>query len=390
MTTQAIVLKPGKDKPVLHRHHWIFSGAIARSPSFTDGDMLPVENFQGEHLGFGYFSRHGSIAGRMVSFDQTPPLQAIQNNLKDAIALRTILFNQSETNAYRLVNGEGDMLPGLIVDKYNDLLVVQFTTLGMDRLRSEVVAILSDLLAPKAIYEKSVGSFRREENLPDVEGVISGSWTGDVAILESGLRFTVDPVRGQKTGFFLDHRMMRQRVRELAKGKRVLNCFSYTGGFSVYALAGGATQVDTVDLARDAIERAKRHVEMNGFSLEGNGFYAEDVFDFLRQKPLDYQLVILDPPAFAKKKKDVVAACRGYKDINRVAMEKMPSSSLLLTSSCSYHVDPALFQTVVFQAAAEAGRTARIIGRHVLAPDHPINLFHPEGDYLKSLLIFLD
>ncbi|MBS0655614.1 MAG: class I SAM-dependent rRNA methyltransferase, partial [Verrucomicrobia bacterium] len=194
-----------------------------------------------------------------------------------------------------------------------------------------------------------------------------------------------------KTGFFLDHREMRQWVRQLAKGKRVLNAFSYTGGFTVYALAGGATRVDSVDISKEAVAKACAHVTLNGFDAESQGFVCEDLFVFLReQATLPYDLVILDPPAFAKRQKDVVQACRGYKDINRLAMQKMPPHSLLLTCSCSHFVDEELFQKVLFQAALEAGRQVRIIGRHRLAVDHPINIFHPESNYLKSFLLFIE
>lgn len=183
---------------------------------------------------------------------------------------------------------------------------------------------------------------------------------------------------------------MRQWVRQLAIGKRVLNAFSYTGGFSVYALAGGAKSVDSVDISQEAIEAVKRHVNLNGWDTQGLGFFCEDVFAFLRENELPYDLVILDPPAFAKRQKDVIPACRGYKDINRLAMQKMPSQSLLLTCSCSYYVDEELFQKVLFQAALEAHREVRIVGCHRLAPDHPINLYHPESSYLKSFLLFLE
>jgi 23S rRNA (cytosine1962-C5)-methyltransferase len=232
---------------------------------------------------------------------------------------------------------------------------------------------------------------RREEGLLDEEGVLYGTLpTDELVVRENGLLFAVSVVEGQKTGFFLDHREMRHGIRLISSGKRVLNCFGYTGGFSVYAAAGGAKQVDTVDISGGAIAGARRNMELNGFSSAAHQFVEGDVFAFLRESPLDYDIVILDPPAFAKKKKDIVQACRGYKDINRIALQKMPKGSILLTSSCSYYVDPVLFQTVVFQAAVEAGRQVKIIGRHQLAFDHPINLCHPEGEYLKSLLLYVE
>lgn len=390
MTTKIVTLKPGKDKPIRNRHHWIFSGAIQSLPDFTDGSILPVQSSNEHFLGYAYFNRKSAITGRMISFDATDPIQSIKQNIDKAITLRQNLFDAKETNAYRIINGEGDCLPGLIVDKYDNLLVVQVSTLGMELLKDKVVSYLQEKCRPTAIYEKSTLPTRKEEGLSDKEAWLWGASISEVEIKENNLKFIVNPEHSQKTGFFLDHRNMRQLVRSLSKGKRVLNAFSYTGGFSIYALAGGATSADSVDISENAIEMARRHTRLNGFDPDLQGFYQADVFKFLREKELNYDFVILDPPAFAKKKKDVVQACRGYKDINRLAIQKMPPKSMLLTCSCSHHVDEVLFQQVVFQAAAEAGRGVRIISRHHLALDHPVNIFHPESDYLTSLLLYID
>ena len=378
-------LKPGKEKPVLNRHHWIFSGAVNHLPPHEPGEILAVESANSHHLGYAYFNRKSSIVGRMVSFDEEP-LIAIEKALLNAINFRKTLFDSS-TNAYRVINGEGDGLPGLIVDRYADHLVIQISTLGIDKLRSFIVKILDRELAPKAILEKSLSPSRNEEGLKPLQQVLKGEVAKKIAVLENGIKFLVDPVDGQKTGFFLDQREMRSLVKEKAHGKRVLNCFSYTGGFTAYALAGGASQADSVDISASAIEEAKTNCSINGF--EESGFYAEDAFEFLRKDKLDYDLIILDPPAFAKRAKDVVAACRGYKEINRTTLQKMPKGSTLITCSCSYFVDEKLFQQVIFQAAAEAKRTVRIIGKHRQAEDHPVNLFHPEGTYLKSLVLYV-
>lgn len=391
MSDRSVTLKPGKEKPVRNRHHWIFSGAIAKLPEFTNGDCLQVCSSTGEKLGWGYFNTKTMISGRMLSFDETLPEDAISRNLEAAVAMRSRLFDHATTNAYRLVNGEGDLLPGLIIDRYNEVLVVQISTLGMQKFRPMIVEWLVKNLTPRSIYEKSLLPSRKEEGLHDEQGALFGEVPSQgVEILENGLRFFVSILHGQKTGFFLDHREMRDQVMTLAHGKKVLNCFAYTGGFSIYAAKGGAAAVDSVDISASAMQLAERNMELNGFASDAHHFYAEDVFDFLREKSLDYDLVILDPPAFAKRQKDVVSACRGYKDINRLAMEKMPAGSVLLTSSCSYHVNEELFQTVVFQAAVEAGRTVRIIGRHRMAADHPVNICHPESDYLKSLLLYIE
>ena len=386
----ALVLKAGKDKAVRQRHHWIFSGAIHRMPDVDAGELLPVESREGERLGWAYCNRNCSIVGRMVSFGSDEPLAAIRNNIASAIACRAQLFDPQKTNAYRVIHGEGDTLPGLVVDRYADVLVVQVSTAGMEMLKPQILEMLRQgMPSCTTIYEKSRIPSRREEKLRDFEGHLWGKAVDEVAVLENGLKFLVSLKDSQKTGFFLDQREMRSWVGAWSKNKRVLNCFSYTGGFSVYALWGGATQVDSVDISAGAIVYARGNVELNGYTTQGNHFYAEDVFTFLRERPLPYEMVILDPPAFAKRKEDVISACRGYKDINRIAIQKMPAGSMLLTSSCSYHVDEKLFQTVLFQAAAEAGRTVRIIGRHRQAMDHPINIYHPEGDYLKSLLLYI-
>jgi 23S rRNA (cytosine1962-C5)-methyltransferase len=388
--SRCVTLKPGRDKAIRQRHHWIFSGAIQTLPSFEDGDFLPVYSADDQLLGTGYFNRHSGIVGRMVSFDDTPPLESLEQRLEAALRLRQGWFDPQQTNAYRLINGEGDGIPGLIVDVYDQVIVLQSSTKGMDRLKPWIVAWINRRLSPQTIYEKSLLPSRREEGLQDVQGYLSGIEQQEISFKENGLLFTALLSKSQKTGFFLDHREMRQWIRELSKGKRVLNAFSYTGGFTVYALAGGAKNVDSVDLSEDAIEAAKRHVTLNGWNSQRMGFFCEDVFFFLRQHELNYDLIILDPPAFAKRKKDIIPACRGYKDINRLAMQKMPSQSLLLTCSCSHYVDEELFQKVLFQAALEARRQVRIVGSHRLGADHPVNLFHPESAYLKSFLLFVE
>lgn len=385
-----VILKPGKEKAIRNQHHWIFSGAIASSPKSMEGELLPVYTHENELLGSGYFNSQSSIIGRMVSFDATPPLEAIRKNMQAALLLRKELFVKEKSDSYRLINGEGDFLPGLIVDQYGKVLVMQIATLGMERIKQELIEGLVNELQPSAIYEKSTAPTRKEEGLPPCERFCFGSSPDQIQIEENGLRFLLSLSEGQKTGFFLDHREMRQWVRQLAGGKRVLNSFCYTGAFSVYALAGGAVHVDSVDVSEKAISLAQQNIALNGFSDDRAGFHVKDVFEYLRSHEMNYNLVILDPPAFAKRQKDLIQACRGYKDINRLAMQKMPKRSLLLTSSCSYYVDEPLFQKVLFQAAREADRKVRILGKHRLAADHPINICHPEGDYLKSFLLYIE
>jgi 23S rRNA (cytosine1962-C5)-methyltransferase len=388
MKERAVILKKNRDKPIRHRHHWIFSGAVQSLPEFEDGDILPVLSNEGEFLGSAYFNRKSAIIGRMLCFDRTPVRQSIEQSLLGAIAMRKELVEPAGS-AQRLVNGEGDGLPGLVVDRYGDVLVIQVATLGMEKLKPVILGHLLAALSPRSIYERSDLPTRREEGLPEFQGHLYGEKVDNVEIVEDGLRFLVEIPGSQKTGFYLDLREMRGLVRSLAGGRRVLNCFCYTGGFSVAALAGGASCVDSVDSSEPAISLAKRNLTLNGFSGDENRLVVADVFEFLRRELPAYDFIILDPPAFAKKKADIVPACRGYKDINRLALSKIGPRGLLLTLSCSHFVDETLFQQVIFQSAAEAGRGVRVIQRHRLAYDHPINLFHPESEYLKALLLYV-
>lgn len=386
----AVVLKPGRDKAVRNRHHWIFSGAIRDLPGFEDGAILPVRDARGELLGHGYFNRKSSITGRMVAFGDELPEAAVRRSLERALALRAGFFDPAVTNARRLVNAEGDGLPGLIADLYDDILVLQIATLGMEKLKPFVVEVLSGALRPRAILEKSDLPARREEGLDTSEAVLFGEPVDRVRILESGISYWVGLTEGQKTGFYLDQRESRRLVRECAAGRRVLNAFAYTGSFSVCALLGGALKADSVDSSAAAMALAQDNFELNGLGSDSGTFFTADVFEFLREPALDHDFIILDPPAFAKKRTDVVAACRGYKDINRLALQRVRTPGLVLTFSCSHFVDENLFQQVVFQAAGEAGRRVRILQKHRQAFDHPVNIYHPETAYLKGFLLYVD
>jgi 23S rRNA (cytosine1962-C5)-methyltransferase len=387
MDENAVILQPGKDKAVRNRHPWIFSGAVRRLPPLEPGEIRPVLAADGAFLGSAYFNPRTSIVGRMLAFDQTPPLDALRNSLRRAAALRRAFFGENGASACRLVNGEGDDCPGLIVDRYADLLVLQISTLGLERLKDLVLEELEALYAPRAIYEKSNLPSRREEGLPPREGPLRGETPEAVEILEDGLKLLVDIAAGQKTGFYLDQREMRRLLRRLALGRRVLNAFSYTGAFTVAALAGGAVAADSVDASAKAVAAARDNCLRNGFAADRLGFIEADVFEFLRRESLAYDLIILDPPAFAKHKSEVNAACRGYKDLHRLVFEKAPEGALVMTFSCSRFVEERLFGQVVFQAALEAGRRVRILQRHHQAFDHPVSVYHPESDYLKGLLL---
>lgn len=387
---ESVILKPGKDKAVRNRHHWIFSGAVRSLPDFENGSLLPVTTAEGELIGHACFNRKSSIIGRMVSFGPEDPRDALRRRVREALVLRRRYFDRKKTNAYRIVNAEGDGIPGLIADLYNDVLVVQIATLGMEKLKLFLLELLVSELGPRTIYEKSDLPSRREEGLAPYEGLLYGESAGEVRIREEGLKFLVNIIDSQKTGFFLDQREMRKLTRELAGGRRVLNAFGYTGAFSVFALEGGAILADTMDISDRALELARRNVELNDLPETAGNFIAADVFDFLRRPDLDYDFIILDPPAFAKKRPDVVPACRGYKDINRLAIRNVRPGGLVMTCSCSHYIDAHLFRQVVFQAAAEADRRVRIIQEHRQAVDHPVNIFHPETAYLKGLLLYVD
>jgi 23S rRNA (cytosine1962-C5)-methyltransferase len=387
---ESVILKPGRDKAIRNRHHWIFSGAIQSTPDFENGSILPVQSSGGDMLGHAYFNRGASITGRMVSFGQTLPEDAIGQNLERAIELRRRFFDPAVTNAYRLINAEGDFIPGLIADLYDDVLVLQVGTLGTDRLKPLLLDLLVEKLKPRSVYEKSDLPSRREEGLQDYEATLYGEAVDRVRILEEGLPFLVNITGSQKTGFYLDQREMRKLVREQAAGRRVLNAFAYTGAFSIYALKGGAIRADSVESSENAISLARENFKLNGIPADSGSFFAADVFEFLRRPDLDYDFIILDPPAFAKKKSDVIPACRGYKDINRLAIQKVRPRGLVLTFSCSRFVDEGLFQQVVFESALEAGRRAQILQRYRQPFDHPINIYHPETEYLKGFLLYVD
>ncbi len=387
-TYPSVTLKPGREKSLLAHHPWIFSGAIATLPDFEDGTLLGVTSATGRHLGFGYFNKRSQIIGRMLTFDQTDPKVAMRLHIQQAIALRKSLYG-TRTNALRLINAEGDFCPGLIVDMYDTVCVIQISTLGMERLKAWIVDLLKELLSPSWIVEVSTSPSRKQEGLSPIKQTLWGNECESIIVHEESLRFVVSPLKGQKTGFFADLREMRLLVAELSHGKRVLNCCSYTGAFSCHALAGGASFCASVDISKEACAQVTEHMKMNGFSADRHQEYVADVFDFLKDEKLDYDLVIIDPPAFAKQKSDIKKASKGYFEINRFAMAKMPKQSLLLTCSCSYHVNEELFRTILFKAANSAGREVRILQAHRLAFDHPLNIYHPEGSYLKSFLCYL-
>lgn len=391
MEKEKVILKKGKEKIIHQRHHWIFSGAIHSFPkSYENGTLLPVYSFEDQLLGYAYFNKKTSLTGRIVSFNEKDPLLTLKNNILEAYDLRKTLFNEKTTNSFRIIHAEGDFCPGLIVDKYAEYLVIQIGTLGMENLKPFILAQLKELFPVKGIYEKSLSSSRIEEGLPLRETLLWGEIPDRIVIQEEGLRFFVSVTEGQKTGFFLDQRAMRLLISSLSHGKKILNTFSYTGGFSIYALKGGAQHVDSLDASSKALALAEENVILNGFNPKKHHSFNADVFSYLRDKKnLDYDLAILDPPSFAKKRSDKESALNGYTEINSQAMKKMPAKSLLLTCSCSYFISEEDFKTMLFRAAKKAKREIKILSSHHQSFDHPINIYHPENEYLKGFLLYI-
>ncbi len=375
-----------------NRHHAIFQSAITSPPAAEDGSIVEVKSVKGEFLCYATYNSEAYICGRAIAFDRGDPMETLRRNISRAVAMRKSLAGTEDTNCWRLINAEGDGIPGLIVDQYGDIIVMQLTTMGMDKLRDWIADLLFGLCKPKAVFEKSTGGSRKKEGLEPKEGWVKGEGPAKFEVKERGLKYVIDIAGSQKTGFFLDQREMRTLVRTYAKGRTVLDCCSYVGGFSVNALAGGALAADAVDYDQVAIARAKEHVKLNGLNTEAFGAYPNDTFEFLRKRPMPrkYDFIVLDPPAFAKRSTDLEPAKKAYTDMNRMAFDILPANSLLLTCSCSYQMDQQLFQTAIFHAARQAKRFVRIIQRHRHAVDHPINLYHPEVDYLKSLLLWVE
>jgi len=388
-----VVLKRGREKPVLNRHPWIFSGAIKNiEGGCADGDIVTVVDSRGSFLAQGYLNRRSQITVRLLSWieEETIDRSFFRHRLEQAIAIRRPLREDQATNAYRLVNAESDFLPGLVVDRYNEYLVIQFLTLGIERWKREIVSLLGELFPSRGIYERSDVEVREKEGLSPATGLLAGQERPAlVHILENGHRFIVDIQQGQKTGFYLDQRENRQKLTKYCCGKRVLNCFAYTGAFAVYAIGAGAKKVVNVESSAGALKLAQRNMALNGFDGRDDEYVEGDVFQVLRQyrdEGRSFDLIVLDPPKFAYSKSQVQAACRGYKDINLLAMQMLRPGGILCTFSCSGLISPDLFQKVVFGASVDAGRNVQIIERLAQGFDHPILLSFPESEYLKGFI----
>ena len=386
-----IWLKRGKEESLRRFHPWVFSGAIQHIDGQPEeGDVVRVVTAAGEFIAVGHYQQ-GSITVRVLTFRDVAVDDAFwYARLESALLMRRAigLADAEQTNSYRLVHGEGDHLPGLIIDVYDHTAVMQAHSIGMHRSRREIAAQLMAVMGEriKNVYYKS------ETTLPFMEpenGFLVGGSADNVA-MENGLRFRVDWLKGQKTGFFVDQRENRALLEKYAAGRRVLNMFCYTGGFSFYAMRGGARLVHSVDSSAKAIELTKQNVALNFPADARHEAFCEDAFKYLERMPETYDLVILDPPAFAKHRGTLHNALKGYTRLNQKAMEKMPKGSLLFTFSCSQVVTKDHFRNAVFTAAALAKRKVRILHQLHQPADHPVNIYHPEGEYLKGLVLYVE
>ena len=389
-----IILRKGKEESLRRFHPWIFSGAVHHIEGEPDeGDIVEVLNNEGKFIALGHW-QIGSIAVRVLTFRKQPiNLDFWKKRLASALDVRKSIgvAGTDNNNMYRLIHGEGDNLPGLIIDIYGKNAVMQAHSVGMHVSRMQIAEALKAVMGDdlKAVYYKSETTLPYKASLGQENGFILGESDDNVAI-ENGLKFHIDWLKGQKTGFFVDQRENRQLLEKYAHGRKVLNMFCYTGGFSVYAMRGGAEVVHSVDSSAKAVDLVNANIELNFPGDKRHKAFAEDAFRFLDQMDGSYDLVILDPPAFAKHKDALKNALRGYTRLNAKAFEKMPSGSILFTFSCSQAVNKDQFRTAVFTAAAMAKRKVRILHQLHQPADHPINIYHPEGEYLKGLVLWVE
>ena len=384
-----VILKPNRDRPLRQKHPWVFSGALDRiDPVIGDGDVVDVVTSQGEFLARGYLNRKSQIAVRVLTWDEG---EAIDDGfwarrLGLAIAWRVM----GDHEARRLVNAESDGLPGLVVDRYGEWLIVQALTLGIEEFKPIIVQQLQAILRPRGIYERSDVDVREKEGLSQSSGVLAGNEPPDrVEIEENGLRYLVDVQHGHKTGFYLDQRENRKKIQTYVAEAEVLNLFSFSGSFAVSALKTGAKSVVNVDSSADALQLAKENLRLNGLNVNEANFVEADVFSYVRQlraEQRSFDVIIADPPKLAQSQSQIERAARAYKDLNLIALQLLKPGGYLITFSCSGLIAPDLFQKIVFSAALDAKRDAQIVERLSQASDHPVLLSFPEGEYLKGLV----
>ena len=391
-----VYLKSGKEESLKRFHPWVFSGAISKvEGKVQEGDIVDVYTSANEFIARGHY-QIGSIMVRVLTFDELETIDATfwKDRLQEAYLKRIAIGIDScpDNNTYRLVHGEGDNLPGLVIDIYNHTAVMQAHSAGMHFQRMEIAQALMEVMVERIdhIYYKSETTLPYKADLGPENGFLIGGSKDNIAT-EYGLKFHIDWLKGQKTGFFVDQRENRALLESYSKDRNVLNMFCYTGGFSVYAMRGGALSVDSVDSSAKAIDLTKKNVELNFPNDERHQAYAEDAFKFLDEMEKDkYDLIILDPPAFAKHRDALRNALQGYRRINAKAFEKIRHGGILFTFSCSQAVNKDQFRTSVFTAAAASGRKVSILHQLTQPADHPVNIYHPEGEYLKGLVLYVE
>ena len=391
MPYKTIVLKRGKAESLRRFHPWVFSGAIQSLPhNLKEGEIVRVEDASSQFLAVGHY-QIGSIAIRILSFEDVVVDDAFwDERLSEALMLRRALnLLRADNNIFRLVHGEGDRLPGLIVDIYGETAVMQAHSVGMHYARHQIAQSLQRILGKSVtqVYYKSETTLPYKANLEELDGPLLGNASNNNVAVENDLRFHIDWLRGQKTGFFIDQRENRLLLQHYSNKRYVLNMFCYTGGFSVYALRGGAQEVVSVDSSAKAIDLTNANVALNYPNCDHHKAYAEDAFKFLEKADDAYDLIVLDPPAFAKHKEAVRNALKGYTRLNLQAMRKIKRGGILFTFSCSQAISKDQFRLAVFTAAAQSGRYVRILHQLHQPADHPVNIYHPEGEYLKGLVL---
>ncbi len=383
-----IYLKKGKERAIVAGHPWVFSGAVERVNNEGEpGDIGVVKTSSGQIVGYGYYNPSSTICLRMLSLGtERFSRQMLSERIALAVGAREKHFDE-KTTAYRLVNSEGDFLPGLVVDRYGSGLCIQLLTAGMRKMRDSIVSDLKKIYDPEFIYERSDSDSVVREKIEPVNEVIHGKLPDELIITENSIAYTVDLAGGQKTGLFLDQRENRALIRKYVPEGIVADCFCYTGGFSLNALKGGARRVISIDASRKALSLAKKNRQLNRFECSEDDFVAASVFGYLRDFEKSFSLVVLDPPKFARHHGERQKAARGYKDVNLMAMRALARGGVLFTFSCSQAVDSSLFRQILFGAAIDAGRKVQLLHTLSQPSDHPVNIAHREGEYLKGLIL---
>ncbi len=393
MNLPILILKPDRQRSLINRHPWVFSGAVKHLPQAETGDIIQVNDDKGKWMGYGFFDARSEIVCKIFEYDNADVIidQSYWDlRFSQAYTMRKNLLDLSNTNCFRLVHAEGDSLPGIIADVYNNTVVLQILHKGTENIL-EHIAISLHNIGFKYIYLKTKKSSKHIEDIGLPQGWYGIEGEPIITVKENGLTYEVDIENGQKTGFFLDQRDNRFLLRNYSKNKSVLNTFCYTGGFSISALQGHAANVTSIDISKSAVEMCDKNMIANFGTDAAFSSMAEDCFDYLRRMPSNqFDVIVLDPPAFAKHARAVPQASRGYKDINMLAIQKIKPGGIIFTFSCSKNIDTVLFRKIVFGAGADAKRKVKIIHQLTQGIDHPINIYHPEGEYLKGLVLYVE